>query len=113
MAASARALTGGPTQRLELRCHEGAAHDYEARLFASGSDEVLAIVGDITQPKRLQIQLAIADRLAALGTLAAGVAHENRQPLHPTRRHQSVLKSCAGGRRAIRWASGCRSCSSV
>jgi len=36
---------------------------------------------DVTEQKRLQKQLEIADRLASLGTMAAGVAHEINNPL--------------------------------
>ena len=36
---------------------------------------------DVTEQKHLQAQLEIADRLASLGTMAAGVAHEINNPL--------------------------------
>jgi PAS domain S-box-containing protein len=36
---------------------------------------------DITEQKHLQKQLEVADRLASLGTMAAGVAHEINNPL--------------------------------
>ena len=36
---------------------------------------------DVTLQKKLQQQLELADRLASLGTLAAGVAHEINNPL--------------------------------
>jgi len=36
---------------------------------------------DVTEQKHLQKQLEIADRLASLGTMAAGVAHEINNPL--------------------------------
>jgi two-component system cell cycle sensor histidine kinase/response regulator CckA len=36
---------------------------------------------DVTEQKRMQRQLEIADRLASLGTMAAGVAHEIDNPL--------------------------------
>jgi two-component system, cell cycle sensor histidine kinase and response regulator CckA len=36
---------------------------------------------DVTHQKRLQSQLDLADRLASLGTMAAGVAHEVNNPL--------------------------------
>ena len=75
-------LVSGRSQRFEFPLHTPAGtHDYEARLSVAGPDEVVAIVRDITEAKRLQAQLAIADRLAALGTLATGVAHEINNPL--------------------------------
>jgi signal transduction histidine kinase len=47
-------------------------------------NEVLGAVmvfRDVTEQKRLQKQLEVADRLASLGTMAAGVAHEINNPL--------------------------------
>ncbi|NUP05338.1 MAG: response regulator [Polyangiaceae bacterium] len=46
-----------------------------------GRNLTVNIVTDISDRKRLEAQLARADRLAALGTLAAGVAHEINNPL--------------------------------
>ncbi|HWM84511.1 MAG TPA: ATP-binding protein, partial [Kofleriaceae bacterium] len=80
--ALALVLDSGRSQRFEFPLSTPTGeHEYEARLSSAGSDEVVAIVRDITEAKRLQAQLALADRLAALGTLAAGVAHEVNNPL--------------------------------
>ncbi|HEY4015660.1 MAG TPA: ATP-binding protein [Polyangiaceae bacterium] len=49
--------------------------DYE------GKPAVLSMARDVTARKKLEMQLVQADRLAALGTLAAGVAHEINNPL--------------------------------
>ena len=46
-----------------------------------GEDYLLAVARDITERKQLEIQLAQADRLASVGVLAAGVAHEINNPL--------------------------------
>jgi PAS domain S-box-containing protein len=42
---------------------------------------VLAIDADITGKKTLETQLMVSDRMASVGTLAAGVAHEINNPL--------------------------------
>jgi PAS domain S-box-containing protein len=47
----------------------------------NGSPAVLAFARDVTERKALERRLVESDRLAALGTLAAGVAHEINNPL--------------------------------
>jgi PAS domain S-box-containing protein len=46
-----------------------------------GAPAVLAYARDVTERTRLRAQLAHADRLASLGMMAAGVAHEINNPL--------------------------------
>jgi PAS domain S-box-containing protein len=46
-----------------------------------GAPAVLAFARDVTERKAIERRLVESDRLAALGTLAAGVAHEINNPL--------------------------------
>jgi PAS domain S-box-containing protein len=62
-------------------CMEGEWRDHEARLVAGARDEVIAVVRDITESKRIEEALQRSLRLASLGTLAAGIAHEINNPL--------------------------------
>jgi PAS domain S-box-containing protein len=41
----------------------------------------LGLVRDVTEQRKLQSQLMVSDRMASIGTLAAGVAHEINNPL--------------------------------
>jgi len=54
----------------------------ELRDEAGRSQGLVILLRDITDVNRLETQLRRADKLAALGTLAAGVAHEVKNPLH-------------------------------
>ena len=47
-----------------------------------GEEVILAISRDVTQRKRMEQQIIISEKLASLGVLAAGIAHELNNPLN-------------------------------
>jgi len=58
----------------------------------TGERGVIAVFADITQAKRLEEEIRLKDRLAAVGELSAGIAHEIRNPLASISGSVEVLK---------------------
>ncbi len=85
------ALRGGDSGRrgvidATLRHHDG--HDVSVNLTTTAladqtGDPVgnLVVLRDVSEQKKLESQLMVSDRMASMGTLAAGVAHEINNPL--------------------------------
>ncbi|PEN47449.1 PAS domain-containing sensor histidine kinase [Bacillus wiedmannii] len=59
----------------------GSVDFFEARCLPLLHDKIMIIVRDITERKKTEELLNKSDTLAAIGQLAAGVAHEVRNPL--------------------------------
>lgn len=72
-----------------------------APVAQEGDDPVgyLALFTDLTEKKEMEDQIRRADRLAALGTLAAGLAHEIRNPLTAVRAFVQMFPEKAGQER--------------
>jgi PAS domain S-box-containing protein len=84
-----QALASGASawsDRYRRRRSDGTYRDFLDRGFiardaAGCARRIVGSMTDVTQINQLQAQLIQADRLAALGTLAAGVGHEINNPL--------------------------------
>jgi two-component system sensor histidine kinase PilS (NtrC family) len=76
----------GLSQELEVRRHDGHSVLIGINLtpLKASDGELLGLVGifqDLTERRQIEARLRQADRLAAVGQLAAGLAHEVRNPL--------------------------------
>jgi len=93
MEAASAALAGAGLQVIQARLSDGLeGRHVEARVVKAGADEVLATLHDITEHRQLQARLLLSDRMASVGTLAAGVAHEINNPLSFVIANQALLQ---------------------
>lgn len=84
-----RGAIAAPQGLPQKELHVGSSSGEQVMLASSSTlldseatvTEVIANLHDITDLKKLEAKMRQADRLAALGTLAAGMAHEIRNPL--------------------------------
>ncbi len=73
---------------LEVECHAAGDTTFPARMRATrmfddniNGTVLVAIFDDLTEQRRMEAEIRRNDRLRAIGQLAAGVAHEIRNPL--------------------------------
>jgi PAS domain S-box-containing protein len=82
--ASWQAALQGETQRFEMELLRVTGKRYNALVSLNkipGYDEVLVTVRDITELRRLEAGVRQSEKLAALGRMVAGAAHELNNPL--------------------------------
>lgn len=92
-------LEGGPQQALEteLLTRAGKVRHvvwHIAQVQAAAKEEVALFVmgSDVTDAKAMEERTRQAEKLAAVGTLAAGLAHEIRNPLNGAQLHVAFLE---------------------
>jgi PAS domain S-box-containing protein len=75
---------GSEVVEMRMRAADGSWRMCELsaiRVDLGGAPTVVASSRDVTERKRMRAKLIVSDRMASLGTLAAGIAHEINNPL--------------------------------
>ncbi len=67
-------------------------HCRASRIEYEGKDAILLNIDDVTRAKRLENLLRIQDKMSSLGRVAAGIAHEIRNPLSGINIYLNTLK---------------------
>jgi PAS domain S-box-containing protein len=78
----ARGAAGGENLHLERTGRDRLPVDLRTALVEYGDQRVVqAMYVDLSERRRLELQLIQSEKMAAIGQLAAGIAHEIRNPL--------------------------------
>ncbi|MCJ7524532.1 MAG: PAS domain S-box protein [Candidatus Aminicenantes bacterium] len=79
----------------------GQLQNEEARCVLCGNDEVLVLIRNVTEKRRLEQQVLQAQKMESLGTLAGGIAHDFNNILAGILGYASFLKSKIGASHAF------------
>ena len=82
---SAEGTTAGGPHEFDFLRRDGETAVFERttakEIAFEGENAVLLVFNDVTDRKKMLRRLQLADRMASIGTMAAGVAHEINNPL--------------------------------
>ncbi len=86
-APTGRLLQGGQARRIEIPLRRGDGREIELGyssaplMTPTGQAGTLYVFQDVTEIKKTEREMRVQQRLAAVGEMAAGIAHEIRNPL--------------------------------
>ncbi|WP_456430931.1 PAS domain-containing hybrid sensor histidine kinase/response regulator [Thermosulfuriphilus sp.] len=87
--------------KYQLPTRSGEILIYEARLNPCAPDEVLGIVRDVTEQKRMEEEIIRAQKLESLAVLAGGIAHDFNNILTALLGNLSLAKIFAQGNEKV------------
>jgi PAS domain-containing protein len=77
-----RALETSQAHNVEFEvADDGGRRYFDAQVVPSSTDQAMLVVRDVTERRQLEVELRHAQKLEAIGRLAAGLAHEINTPV--------------------------------
>jgi PAS domain S-box-containing protein len=112
------AAQGGPSglQEERLLAADGAvrvAETVRVPLRFEGQDSMVTMVRDVTERREMEEKLQFAERMASIGTLAAGVAHEINNPMAYVLGNLEYVREALGGKSVLAGSEEARELESV
>lgn len=93
------ALSGQSIDVVEVKWRklDGTVFDSEAHAVPFGETSIQVIIRDVTERKQAEVTMMNAEKLTAVGQLAAGIAHEIRNPLTSLKGFTQMLHETSKG----------------